>query len=94
MNKSQGSDQDTGTQMEVNLGEPFATKEINTKTNLVTRTEIETDPITETITNMTEVEEVISLANPTLGHNYVAQDFAPPTFQQTLNDQGVTYMVD
>ncbi len=81
MNKSQGSDQDTRTLMEVNLGEPFATREINTKTNPVTIIETETDPITETRTNMIEVEEVISLAYPTLGHNSVAQDFAPPTFQ-------------
>jgi hypothetical protein len=67
--------------MEVNSSEPFATKEINTKTNIMTIIEIGTNPITETRTNMTEVEKVISLANPTLGHDYVAQDFAPPTFQ-------------
>jgi hypothetical protein len=73
--------------MEVNSGEPFAIREIDTIIDLVTKTETKINPITKTRTNMTEVEEVISLANPTLACDFVAQDFAPQTFQQTLNDQ-------
>ncbi len=80
MSESQRSDQDTITQMEVDSGEPFATREIGTKTNLVTKTKIGTNLITKTRTNMTKVEEVISLIDPTLKHNSMAQDFAPPNF--------------
>jgi hypothetical protein len=81
MNESQRSDQDTRIQMEFDLGEPFAIREIDTRTNLVTKTKIGTNLITEIITNMTKVEEVISLVDPTPRCNSMAQDFAPPTSQ-------------
>lgn len=61
MSDSQRSDQDTRTQMEGDSGEPFATREISTKTNLVTKTKTGTNLITETRTNMTKVEKFISL---------------------------------
>jgi hypothetical protein len=70
--------------MEVDLGEPSIVREIGTKTNIVTRTKIRTNPITKIIikhllvigtktrTNTTKVEEAISLVDPAPGHDYVA----------------------
>jgi len=42
---------------------------------------------------MTKVEKVVSLVDSTPRHDSMAQDFTPPTFQQTLNDQGMMDMV-
>ncbi len=82
--------------MEVDSGEPFAIREISTKTDLVNRIKIKTDSITKienrhlldieivTGTNTTKVEEVVSLVELALGHEFVAQDFAPLNFSTNI----------
>jgi hypothetical protein len=60
------------------------------------RIKIKTDSITKienkhllntnfvTGTNTTKVEEVVSLVEPALGHEFVAQDFAPLNFSTNI----------
>lgn len=100
MSESQRSDQDTWTQMEVDSSEPFAIREIATEIDLVNIIKIKTNSITEienkhlldtetiTRTNTTKVEEVVSLVEPALGHEFVAWDFAPPP--QLFNKHSMT----
>lgn len=67
--------------MEVDSDEPFAIREIRTEIDLVVKIETGTNPIIEIEANTTKVEEIVSLANSALWCNFVAHDFAPPTFQ-------------
>lgn len=67
--------------MEVDSDEPSAIREIGIGIDLVIRIETGTNPIIEIEANTTKVEEVVSLANSALRCNFVAHDFAPPTFQ-------------
>lgn len=71
------------------MGELFTIREIDTRINLVTKTEIKTYPIIETKIylattieteieieiNITKVKKVVFLANLALEHDFVAQDF-------------------
>jgi hypothetical protein len=80
VSKSQRSDQDIEIQMEVNLGEPFIVRKINTRIDFVTMTKTRANLVIEIGTNMIEVEEVVSLIDPAHGCDFVAQDSTPLTF--------------
>lgn len=89
------------------MGKPSTIREIGIGINLVTKIKIKTyliiktriDPFTdietkiEAETNTAKVKEVVSLANLAFGQDCVAQD-STLAFQQTLNDQGVTDMIE
>jgi hypothetical protein len=89
------------------LGEPSTIREIGIGIDLVTKIKIKTyliiktriDPLTnietkiEVKTNTAKVKEVVSLANLAFGQDYVAQDSTLAS-QQTLNDQGMTDMIE
>jgi hypothetical protein len=67
-----------------------------TRTNLITRTETKHLHGTETKikTKIVKVEEVVSFGNSTPRHDSMVQDFVPPTFEQIVDDQGITNMVE
>jgi hypothetical protein len=69
------------------------------KTNIVTKIGIKTDPFIGINTKIdpttkTKVKEVVSLVDLAPRNDYMAQDPTPSTSQHTLDDQGLTDMVE